>query len=281
MINYKIICGDVIDSLKQIDDESAHIIITSPPYNLRIHYDNYNDNLPHQQYLKWMRSVWAECKNKLVHGGRICINIDATTNLENETERIHPLHVDFTNQLRELGYIYRGELCWKKFNASGKDTCWGSWCLPSSPHIRRNHEYVVLASKGSLKLEGDSALSDITAEEFQSWTLSDWTITPETRERNHPVPYPRDLVKRLVKLFTYVGNTVLDPFNGSGTTTTTALELGRNAIGIDLSPRYCKFAEYAAENVMREHFFSGGYAFTHPVSHKQDKEHPISDLFPV
>lgn len=283
-----IIHTDVLDGLKRLPDDSIHLIVTSPPFNVGIEYKNHTDTMPHDQYLAWMKEVWIECYRVLVHGGRICINIDATMNLEEDglPERVHPLHVDFTNQLRDIGYIYRGEICWTKQNAPGKDTAWGSYCLCSNPHIRRNSEYIVVASKGSLGLEGDNMMCDMTKEEFHEWTLSEWKMTPETKQKGHPVPYPRELVRRCVKLFSYVGNTVLDPFNGSGTTTTTAYEHGRNVIGLDNSAEYCKIARTALSRIKQEFEVSGPYEFIPaPVvcaaAQKQKKSRQTQkDLFP-
>lgn len=286
----KIICADVFEGLKQINSDSVQLIVTSPPFNVGIQYINggvatHDDNMPHLKYLRWMKEVWKDCKRVLCKGGRICINIDATMNLEENglPERVHPLHVDFTNQLRELGYIYRCEINWTKQNAPGKATAWGSYCLPSNPHVRRNCEYIVIASKGSLKLEGDYMKSDLTPEEFHEWTLSEWKISPESKQKGHPVPYPRELVRRCVKLFSYVGNTVLDPFNGSGTTTTTAFELGRKCIGIDNSANYCRLARRDLHRVAREVEISGAYTYTpSPELLKQKslkKQVEYSDIF--
>ncbi len=261
-----IVCADVLDGLSRIREESVHLIICSPPFNVGICYKNHEDTMPHADYLSWIRNIWKACKRVLVVGGRICINIDATMNLEgnpeDRKERVHPLHVDFTNQLRELGYIYRGEICWTKQNAPGKDTAWGSYCLCSNPHIRRNSEYIILASKGVLKLDGDNMQCDLTKEEFHEWTLSEWKMKPETRSKGHPAPYPMELVYRCVKLFSYVGNTVLDPFNGSGTTTAVALALGRQYIGIDNSDTYCRIAKEAIKRLEEEQIIRGPYKFT-------------------
>lgn len=258
-------CIDVISGLKQIEPYSVDLIVTSPPFNVNIDYDNHVDTMPHAEYLSWMKQVWTECFRVLVDGGRICINIDATMNMEEGEgrlpERVHPLHVDFTNQLREIGYIYRAEIIWTKQNASGGGIPWGSYCSCSNPHIRRNTEYIIVASKNDLTLHGDPMMSDITKDEFHEWTLSEWKITPETKQKGHPVPYPRELVKRCVKLFSFVGNTVLDIFNGSGTTTTTACELGRQYIGLDLSPKYCQIAEQSVLKVKQEHKMNP-YLFT-------------------
>ncbi len=285
----EILNGDVVHVLSRIPDETVHLIVTSPPFNVGINYDQHADSMPHKDYLEWMYQVWAACLRVLVPGGRICINIDATMSrdvTEEYPERVHPLHVDFTNQIRDLGYIYRGEICWTKQNAPGKDTCWGSYCLCSNPHIRRNCEYIILASKGSLTLEGDFMMCDLTKKEFHEWTLSEWKIPPQTKSKGHPVPFPRELVRRCVKLFSYVGNTVLDPFNGSGTTTQTAFELGRQYIGIDNSEQYCKLAKQAMEQSRQEREFEGEYEFVpSPVAQKEHAKRKGSvvdrDLFPV
>lgn len=276
-----IICGDVLESLRCIDPNSIHLIVTSPPFNVRIKYDNYNDNIPHSTYLAWLKDVWTECLRVLVCGGRICVNIDATMNMEKGSdslpERVHPLHVDITNQLRDLGYIYRCELSWAKHNSSGSDTCWGSWCSVSNPHIRRNTEYIIVASKESLRLDGDPKKVDITKDEFMKWTLSDWRITPETKNKLHPAPFPRELVHRCIKLFSYVGNIVLDPFNGSGTTTSTAYELGRRYIGIDLSTKYCEYATSTISRIKSEFKIGGEYHFVPPSSVPSIAVSQISD----
>ena len=285
-----IVCSDVLDGLDRVRENSVHLIVTSPPFNVGIGYDQHADTMPHNEYLSWVKDVWKACFRVLVKGGRICINIDATMNLndrEKYPERVHPLHVDFTNQLRDLGYIYRGEICWTKQNAPGKDTAWGSYCLCSNPHIRRNSEYIILASKEDLSLEGDNMMCDLTKEEFHEWTLSEWKISPETSKKGHPVPYPRELVRRCIKLFSYVGNTVLDPFNGSGTTTTTALEHGRHYIGIDNSSKYVAFAKENAAQMRQELKFSGGYSFIPaPITVKKAQEHKFQskqkrDIFSV
>ena len=261
----QILCVDVLDGLSRLREKSVHLIVTSSPFNVGIHYTCHDDKMPYKKYLSWLKGVWMECKRVLVPGGRICINIDATTNVEGEakdrTEAVHPLHVDFTNQLRELGYLYRGEICWTKQNAPGSGTAWGSYCSCSNPYIRRNSEYIILASKDLLTLKGDPMMCDLSKEEFHQWTLSEWRMTPETTQKGHPAPYPIELVRRCIKLFSYVGNIVLDPFNGCGTTTTTAISLGRHYIGIDNSQQYCNIAKRNARNMEKIIEIAGGYKF--------------------
>ena len=244
-----IVCDDVLAGLSRITDASVHLIVTSPPYNANIDYDNWKDNLPHAEYLSWMRKVFTECFRVLQAGGRMCLNIDATTNTTEDVDGlVLPLHVDFTNILREIGFLYRGEVIWCKQNAPGSPTAWGSYGLCSNPRFKRNTEYIIMAFKGNSKLEGDSTFCDLKPEEFQKWSLTEWRFAPETRKSGHPVPFPRELPNRCIKLFSYVGNTVLDPFNGSGTTTTTAFELGRKYLGIDNSELYCTQARNEIKN---------------------------------
>lgn len=275
-----IICNDVLKTLKEIDNNTIHLIVTSPPFNIGVKYLDYSDNLPHEQYLTWMKEVWTECYRILVTGGRICINIDATMNLEEDglIERVHPLHVDFTNQLREIGYIYRAEIIWIKQNSPGKKTAWGSYTSCSNPHIRRNTEYIIMASKEDLKLDGDSMKSDITPEEFHEWTMSEWIFKPETSVKGHPAAFPVQLPYRCIKLLSYVGNTVLDPFNGTGTTTTVAHELGRNYIGIDISPTYCEYARKRIKNDSFEYTYTPAPVILERRKKQKQSEKPI-DLF--
>lgn len=245
-----IICADVLEGLHRIPDASVHLVVSSPPYNVKISYANCSDDLPHDEYLSWMEKVWRECYRVLVRGGRMCINIDATTNVDDRDEYpelVHPLHVDFINQFREIGYIYRGEHIWEKQNCCGSKTAWGSYQSCSNPRIRRTHEYIIVVSKEDTKLEGDKSLCDLTKDDFHDWTLSTWKFNPATAVRFHPAPFPHDLPKRCIKLYSYIGNTVLDVFNGTGTTTTVAIHLKRNYIGIDHCQDYCDIALKSAK----------------------------------
>lgn len=275
-------CCDVVDGLKQIENNSVHLIVTSPPFNLHIKYDTYDDDIPHEQYLKWMKEVWTECYRVLATGGRICINIDATNNTEKNglPERVHPLHVDFTNQLRNIGYIYMAEIIWLKDEIPTGKSCFGSYLLPSSPYIRRNTEYIVVAAKETLKLAGDPMKSDLTQAEFHEWTISHWKIKPDTstNKKGHPAAFPTQLPYRCIKLFSFVGNTVLDCFSGAGTTTTVAHELGRNYIGIDISPAYCEYARKRIRNNSFEYIYTPAPVILERRKKQKQSEKPI-DLF--
>jgi DNA modification methylase len=153
--------------------------------------------------------------------------------------------------------LWKGEILWEKNNYNCKYTAWGSWKSPSSPYLKYTWEFLEVFCKGSRKKSGDKAKADITGDEFKKWVYAKWSIAPERKmkEFGHPAMFPEELARRVIKLFSFEGDVVLDPFNGVGTTTKVACELNRIPIGIDLSKRYCKkaqerIAEAAAQNRM-------------------------------
>jgi len=253
MLN-KITYSDVLDGVKKINNNSVHLTATSPPYNVKIDYDNHEDNAPYKEYLEWLKKIFTEIYRVTVYGGRCVINIDMTANDKEmrDEEYIRAIYPHLYNLMKEIGWKFRTEICWYKQNAVGNPTCWGSWLSCSDPFIRRNHEYVLVWSKGDWRLDGDIELSDMTRKEFETYTLSTWFITPETRKNIlsvHPAPFPEELAQRIIKLFSYRENTVLDMFCGSGTVPYISKLLGRNYIGIDNSENYCSFARSRVDSV--------------------------------
>jgi len=246
----KIICADVIDGLKQIPNSTVHLTFSSPPYCLGIFYDKYDDNLPYQNYLNWLEKVFTLVYKKTVSGGRCAINIDAMTNRQDDVDQeyVRCIYAHVYNFMIKIGWKFRTEICWIKSEAVGKKTAWGSWKSASNPIIRRNHEYLIFFSKDKWKLDSD-VKSDLTRSQFEKYTLSTWDIKPETRKlSSHPCPFPQELAKRVIKLFSFPQQTVLDPFNGTGTTCYMAHMYNRNYIGIDNSEIYCKYARNRIEN---------------------------------
>src|SRR3989344_5615056 len=156
----KFINGDVLEVMKNLPDNSIHLAITSPPYNVGKNYDSHNDEMAYSDYLTWLNKVWMETKRVLIPGGRFCLNI-APTGIRN----FIPIHHDFTNQLRNMGMIFRTEIVWYK-QTMLKRTAWGSFKSPSNPHIVPSWEYVLIFSKDKPSLEGNSENADITDEEF-------------------------------------------------------------------------------------------------------------------
>jgi len=232
----EIICGDALKIMREIPDNSIHLIITSPPYNVGKDYDTHNDKMNYNEYLAWLMEVWKEVKRILVDGGRFALNI-APTGIKDFV----PIHQDFSNQLRSIGMKFRTEIIWYK-QTMLKRTAWGSFKSPSNPHIVPSWEYVLLFSKGGDRLDGDDKNVDITKEEFMKFSDGMWYIPPETQRNGHPAPFPEELVYRLMKFYSYKGNIVLDMFGGTGTVAAVAMKTGRNFMHIDISKEYCETA---------------------------------------
>jgi DNA modification methylase len=238
----RIVLGDAKTVLERLPTESVHLAVTSPPYNLKIPYRNYEDDLSPEEYLRWLREVWRALQRVLVPGGRFVLNV-APTSIKN----FRPIHHDLSSDLRKLGYIMRTEIIWYK-QTMGRRTAWGSWRSPSNPHVIPSWEYVLVFSKGQWNLPGDRDAIDITAHEFETSSDGFWKIPPERRRNGHPAPFPEELIERLVKFYSYRGNVVLDMFGGTGTVAAVARRLGRHYLHIDSSPEYCALA---AERVAR------------------------------
>jgi DNA modification methylase len=231
-----VICGDAVAVLRKLRPGSVHLAVTSPPYNVGIAYRGYSDDRSYVEYRSWLRSVWEHLYPALVPGGRFALNV-APTSIKN----FRPIHHDLTRDLTELGYILRTEIIWYK-QTMGRRTAWGSWRSPANPHVIPSWEYVLVFSKESWRLDGDASQIDISSQEFQTFSDGFWAIPPERNRRGHPAPFPWELIERLVKFYTYRGNTVLDMFGGTGTVAAVAHANGRHFFSIDASPEYCEDA---------------------------------------
>jgi DNA modification methylase len=258
----RIICGDCRAVLRGLPEACVHLAITSPPYNVGLDYDGHNDRMSYDEYLAWLLPVWRELHRVLVDGGRFALNIAPTS-----IKDFKPIHYDMAAQLRGLGFIMRTEILWYK-QTMRRRTAWGSWKSPRNPHIIPSWEYVLIFSKGSWTLEGDSSGADITGDAFIDCSDGFWRIQPETRGRlpflnslyppkrrktdlsakapekadGHPAPFPEELIYRLIKFYSYRGNVVLDPFGGTGTVAVVAKKTGRHFIHVDVSKKYCQIA---------------------------------------
>ena len=154
-----------------------------------------------------------------------------------------PLHSYFYRAHMQLGFLPMGEIIWQKGKGANGSCAWGSWKSARSPRLRDIHEYLLVLAKGEFKRR-ERGESDITEEEFMQATLSVWNIPPESaRKVGHPAPFPLELARRVIRLYSYVGDVVLDPFAGSGTTCVAAKCLKRRYVGFDISPEYCALAE--------------------------------------
>ncbi len=232
----RVVCGDARTILERLPASSVHLAITSPPYNVKIPYRGYEDNLAPDEYLAWLGGVWRALYRTLVPGGRFVLNVAPTS-----IKDFRPIHHDLSHELRRLGYIMRTEIIWYK-QTMGRRTAWGSWRSPSNPHIVPSWEYLLVFSKERWKLDGDRRLADIGAKEFETFSDGFWPIPPERSRRGHPAPFPEELIERLVKFYSYRTNTVVDMFGGTGTVASVARRLGRHYLHIDASPEYCRLA---------------------------------------
>ena len=236
----RIICGDSEEVLKKIPDSSVDLIITSPPYNFGLDYkdDMKEDSVNWNEYFEKIGKIWKECERVLKSGGRLCLVIQPLFSDYN------PTHHRFSQQLIELGLLWKGEILWDKHNYNCKYTAWGSWKSPSMPYFKYTWEFIEVFSKDTHKKTGNIKDIDIKGEEFKKWVYVKWDIAPEMRmkEFDHPAMFPEEVPNRLIKLLSYKNDIVLDPFNGVGTTTLVAKKLGRKFIGIDVSEKYCKTA---------------------------------------
>lgn len=223
------------EQMTELPDNSIHLMITSPPYNVTKEYD---DNLSLEEYLKLLKNVWKETHRVLVPGGRACINI---ANLGRKP--YIPLHSYIINDMLELGFYMRGEIIWNKASSASTSTAWGSWLSAANPVLRDIHEYILVFCKGSYTHNRKGKESTLTKEEFLEWTKSVWTFPAVSAKMiGHPAPFPEELPLRLIRLYSFKGDVVLDPFLGSGTTSLVAIKNGRNYIGYDTNPKYIELA---------------------------------------
>lgn len=221
-----------------IPDGVVDLVVTSPPYNVGKKYATHDDSLSMEEYLDMLEQVWRECYRVLAPGGRIAINVAGV-----DRKPYLPLHAYITLQMIRLGFKMRGEIIWNKGASVGVSTAWGSWCSPSNPTLRDLHEYILVFSKEDWRMRHRGE-TDLTPQEFVTYTKSIWEFpTVSAKKVGHPAPFPLELPARLIKLYTYKGDLVLDPFNGSGTTCLAAAMLGRRWIGVDIDPGYCALAE--------------------------------------
>lgn len=231
----KIILGSS-ERMREIPDNSLQLMVTSPPYNVSKEYDA---DLSLKEYLQLLRNVFNETYRVLVHGGRACVNV---ANLGRKP--YIPLSDYISRMMLDIGFKMRGEIIWAKGAGAGVSMAWGSWQSASNPVLRDTHEYILVFSKGAFDRKKGRKENTISKEQFMEWTKSVWTINPESAKKvKHPAPFPVELPYRLIQLYTFKGDVVLDPFMGSGSTAIAALKSERKFVGYDVDPEYISLAE--------------------------------------
>jgi site-specific DNA-methyltransferase (adenine-specific) len=222
--------------MDEIPDHSIHLMVTSPPYNAQKEYD---EDLTLTEYLVLLNRVWQETYRVLVPGGRACINI---ANLGRKP--YIPLHSFIIDQMLSIGFLMRGEIIWDKAASASPSTAWGSWLSASNPVLRDVHEYILVFCKAGFQRPKKGRENTIQKEDFLAWTKSVWQFPAvQARQIGHPAPFPIELPHRCIQLYTYKGDTVLDPFAGSGSTCVAAAQDERFFVGYEISPEYCQLAE--------------------------------------
>jgi len=223
------------EKMDELPDASVHLMVTSPPYNASKEYDQ---DLSLEEYLQMLEKVWRETFRVLVPGGRACIN---TANLGRKP--YIPLHKYLMEIMNDLGFLMRGEIIWDKGSSASQSTAWGSWQSASNPVLRDVHEYILVFSKNSFKRERGDKENTISRDEFLEWTKSVWTFPAiSARKIGHPAPFPEELPHRLIQLYSFKGDVILDPFAGSGTTCLVASQDGRHYIGYEINKKYVALA---------------------------------------
>ena len=232
----KIFCKSSED-MSELPDNSVHLMVTSPPYNVGKEYDK---GMTLSEYRDFLKQVFSEVYRVLVPGGRACINV---ANLGRKP--YIPLHAFIIQDMMEIGFLMRGEIIWDKGAGGLSSTAWGTWCSAKNPILRDIHEYILVFSKDSFSRPTlKRKRSTISRDEFLELTQSIWRFPPESAKRvGHPAPFPIELPLRLIKLYTFEGDVVLDPFIGSGTTAIAALMANRYYIGYEINEEYVKLAE--------------------------------------
>jgi modification methylase len=246
----KLYHGKWEDNIINIPDNFVDLIVTSPPYNIKLgqnkhktdKYDTYDDNMPYNEYLNWMEYLFTECHRVLKYGGKLCVNIADGANGS------VPTHSDFThmilNNIENDPFKMITTIVWDK-GQIGNSCSWGSFCSPSCPSFPTQFEFIIVFGKGDKKHQGEGKVS-VSKDNFIRNSRALWKINPETEmmsKYGHPACFPIEVPRRLIDQFTYIDDIVLDPFSGVGTTCAAAKGMKRKYIGFEISENYHKVAE--------------------------------------
>ena len=225
------------ENMNEIPDYSIHLMVTSPPYNVTKEYD---ENLTLDEYRELLKNVFSEVYKKLVTGGRACVNL---ANLGRKP--YIAMHSYIIQDMLDIGFLMRGEIIWNKASSASPSTAWGTWLSAANPILRDIHEYILVFSKEAFNRKNlPGKVSTITKDEFLEFTRSVWTFPAESaRKIGHPAPFPIELPYRLIQLYTFKDEVILDPFCGSGSACIAALKTGRHYIGYDTEKEYVELAE--------------------------------------
>ncbi len=221
----------------RLKNSTVDLIVTSPPYNVDIKYGSTDDQLSYADYLIFTEKWMSKCYSMSKDDGRFCLNIPLDKNKGGHNS----VYADLVTVAKSVGWNYFTSIVWNEGNISRR-TAWGSWLSASAPYVIAPVEMIAVFYKKQWK-KFNRGESDISRDDFMGWTNGLWTFNGESKKKiGHPAPFPIELPKRCINLFSYVGDTVLDPFLGSGTTLIAASKSNRKSIGVDIDLDYCKLA---------------------------------------
>jgi site-specific DNA-methyltransferase (adenine-specific) len=233
------IYNDDILTTNFVTPGTVDLIVTSPPYNVDINYGSHDDRTPYEDYLEFTRE-WIKKVYSLAHDdGRFCLNIPLDKNKGGQQS----VYADITTIAKQVGWKYHSTIVWNEQNISRR-TAWGSWLSASAPFVIAPVEVIVVLYKSSWKRTAQGRVSDTTRDEFMAWTNGVWSFSGESKTKiGHPAPFPVELPRRCIKLFSFVGDMILDPFLGSGSTLVAAALNQRRGIGVEVDAGYCGLAQ--------------------------------------
>ncbi len=245
------------EKMDELPDNSVHLMVTSPPYNVGKEYD---EDLTLTGYRELLKKVFSEVYRVLVPGGRACVNV---ANLGRKP--YIPLHGFIIEDMLDIGFLMRGEIISNKASSSSPSTAWGSWKSAANPTLRDIHEYILVFSKDTFSRRRlKDRASTIARDEFLEFTKSVWTFPAEPAKKvGHPAPFPVELPYRLIQLYTFKNEVVLDPFVGSGTTCIAALKTKRHYVGYDNAEEYVKLAKRRIKLFLQEQLTLFDHLRTH------------------
>ncbi len=241
----KILCKSS-EFMTELPNDSVHLMVTSPPYNVGKEYD---ENLSLEEYREFLKQVFKETYRVLVPGGRACINV---ANLGRKP--YIPLHSYIIEDMHDIGFMMRGEILWDKGTSVSPSTAWGSYLKANNPVLRDIHEYILVFCKNTFTHSNPyNRKSTIEKEEFLEFTKSVWKFPAERATKvGHPAPFPVELPYRLIQLYTFEGEVILDPFAGSGSACIAALKTKRKYVAYDIDQKYCDLAERRIKQYLEE-----------------------------
>ena len=234
-----VIYKDDILKINSIPNNYVDLIVTSPPYNVDIHYNSHADNLSYDDYLEFTQKWIKKCFDLIKSEGRFLLNIPLDKNKGGQKS----VGADITKIAKDIGWKYHSTIIWNEGNISRR-TAWGSYMSASAPYVIAPVELILILYKDSWKKTGGTRKNDITKQEFMDWTNGVWTFPGQSKKGagGHPAPFPVELPRRCIKLFSFIDDIVLDPFLGSGSTLIASYLNNRRGVGVDIDKDYCDIA---------------------------------------